>query len=59
MTDIFEYDSPMGILGKIFNQLILTKYMTRFLIQRNEVFKKYAETLLWKEVLGTDQEGDY
>ena len=23
MTDIFRYDSPFGILGKIFNKLIL------------------------------------
>lgn len=51
MTDIFEFDSPMGILGKIFNRLILTRYMTRFLSQRNEVIKKYAESSLWKEVL--------
>lgn len=51
MTDIFEFESPMGILGKIFNKLVLTQYMTRFLLQRNGVIKEYAETLLWKEVL--------
>lgn len=51
MTDIFEFESPMGILGKIFNRLVLTRYMTRFLSQRNEVIKKYAESHLWKEVL--------
>lgn len=56
MTDIFEFESPVGIFGKMFNRLILTKYMTRFLLQRNEVIKKYAESPLCKEVLKCENE---
>lgn len=56
VKDIFEFESPMGVLGKLFNQIILKKYMTRFLLQRNEMIKQYAESALWKEVLKCDNE---
>lgn len=44
MTDVFEFVSPFGILGRIFNRLVLTNYMKRFLIERNQVIKEYAES---------------
>lgn len=43
MKDIFVFESPLGILGGWFNQLILTCYMTRLLEERNRVIKKTAE----------------
>ncbi|MFB9842268.1 SRPBCC family protein [Mucilaginibacter ginsenosidivorans] len=43
MKDVFIFKSPMGILGRLFNWLILTRYMTKLLIQRNEVIKAAAE----------------
>lgn len=43
MDDIFEYEAPLGILGKIFDKLILKNYMTRFLLVRNKVIKDVAE----------------
>lgn len=51
MTDIFEFQSPCGILGEIFNKLILTNYMKELLIVRNQIIKEFAETEKWKEVL--------
>lgn len=51
MIDIFDYQSPLGILGKLANHLFLKRYMTKFLSSRNEGLKHYAETNLWKEVL--------
>jgi len=51
MTDIFEFQSPLGILGKIFNKLILTNYLRKFLIDRNTVIKEFAETDKWKKLL--------
>lgn len=51
MTDVFEFQSPFGILGKIFNKLILTNYLKKFLLERNQIIKKYAETEQWKEIL--------
>jgi len=43
MTDIFQYQSPLGILGKLADVLFLKNYMQRFLTKRNEVIKVYAE----------------
>ncbi|MES2763241.1 MAG: SRPBCC family protein [Bacteroidota bacterium] len=51
MTDIFDYESPYGILGKCFNQLVLTKYLTGFLTRRNAMIKEFAETGKWKQIL--------
>ncbi|MGF1925258.1 MAG: SRPBCC family protein [Bacteroidia bacterium] len=51
MKDYFAFVSPFGILGQLFNKLILTKYMQRLLIERNIVIKEYAESGKWKSVL--------
>ena len=51
MTDIFEFQSPFGIIGKLFNKLILTNYLRKLLIDRNNVIKEFAETDKWKMVL--------
>ncbi|MBS1902675.1 MAG: SRPBCC family protein [Bacteroidetes bacterium] len=51
MTDYFDFESPMGPLGKLFNALILTNYMTRFLEERNAVIKRVAESEEWKRIL--------
>lgn len=51
MIDIFDYESPLGFLGKVADKLFLEKYMTRFLSNRNEGLKHYAETDSWREVL--------
>jgi ligand-binding SRPBCC domain-containing protein len=51
MTDVFDYESPYGIFGKLFNKIILTSYMTRFLTCRNALIKEFAETDRWRSVL--------
>ncbi|QFG53124.1 SRPBCC family protein [Chryseobacterium sp.] len=51
MTDIFDFESPGGILGQLFNRLILTSYIRKFLIERNQIIKEFAESDRWKEVL--------
>lgn len=51
IKDIFEYKSPLGILGKLADFLFLENYMKRFLLERNQVVKKYAESDLWKNIL--------
>jgi ligand-binding SRPBCC domain-containing protein len=43
MKDIFDFESPFGFLGKVFNYLILEKYMTKLLKERNQVIKEFAE----------------
>lgn len=49
MTDYFDYESPLGVLGKLADSLFLKKYMTRLLEKRNRVVKDFAENGKWKE----------
>ena len=51
MKDIFNFESPLGILGKLANTLFLKSYMTNFLKNRNEIIKEFAESGRWKELL--------
>ena len=51
MIDIFDYGSPLGILGKLADKLFLKEYMKVFLEKRNETIKKFAESDQWKKVL--------
>jgi ligand-binding SRPBCC domain-containing protein len=43
MTDIFTFETPYGLLGKLFSKLVLTAYLRKFLVERNEVIKRFAE----------------
>lgn len=49
MIDIFEFESPLGILGKWANRLFLKKYLEGFIIERNAHIKAMAEGEGWKE----------
>lgn len=51
MIDIFEYQSPLGILGKIADMVFLENYMRTLLYKRNEVVKEYAESNKWRKIL--------
>jgi ligand-binding SRPBCC domain-containing protein len=53
MKDVFVFDSPLGLLGKIANNLLITNYLTALLIKRNNIIKEFAETEKWKLVLGS------
>ena len=51
MTDIFDYDSPLGFLGKLADLLFWESYMTGLLQRRNETIKRVAESDEWKMFL--------
>ena len=51
MKDVFKFQAPLGILGRIASKLFLEKYMANFLKERNRILKEYAETDRWREVL--------
>ena len=51
MTDIFAFDAPFGIFGKVFSRLVLKNYMKGFLIKRNDTIKRIAESDEWKKLL--------
>lgn len=51
LIDIFQFESPYGILGQWFNSIYLTKYIRRLLEQKNRTIKEYAESGKWKKLL--------
>jgi ligand-binding SRPBCC domain-containing protein len=51
MKDNFEFQSPGGAIGKIFNHLVLTDYLKRLLAKRNQMIKEIAESEQWKYLL--------
>ena len=51
LIDLFHYEVPYGVMGKVFNNIYLNKYMTRLLQQRNNTIKEFAESDKWKKLL--------
>lgn len=51
MRDIFDYDSPLWVLGWIADALFLESYMRRLLIERNRILKETAEGDGWKRFI--------
>jgi len=51
MVDIFDYTSPLGIVGRVVDYLVLEKYMRKLLEKRNQVIREFAENGRWKEVV--------
>jgi ligand-binding SRPBCC domain-containing protein len=43
MTDLFDFKSPLGILGSIADKVYLETYMRKLLMKRNELIKIAAE----------------
>jgi ligand-binding SRPBCC domain-containing protein len=43
MTDVFDYTSPLGLLGRLADVLFLERYMRWLLEERNEVIRRLAE----------------
>lgn len=43
MQDVFVFESPLGILGRLANVLFLERYMRNLLLERNRVIKEVAE----------------
>ena len=51
MRDVFSFQSPLGILGRIADSIFLTCYMKSFLVERNRVIKATAESDDWKQYI--------
>jgi hypothetical protein len=43
MIDLFAFRAPLGILGKVAETLVLTRYMKELLLTRNRYLKRVAE----------------
>jgi ligand-binding SRPBCC domain-containing protein len=42
-SDAFEYEVPLGPLGRLADVVAVKRHMTRFLVQRNATVKSLAE----------------
>ena len=51
MKDVFSFQSPFGFVGRLVDKMVLTNYLKKLLINRNNIIKEFAETDRWKEVL--------
>jgi ligand-binding SRPBCC domain-containing protein len=51
MKDVFDYDSPLWILGKIADRWFLENYMKNLLGERNRLIKSTAESADWRKFL--------
>jgi ligand-binding SRPBCC domain-containing protein len=51
MTDVFDYTSPLGVLGRFADALFLERYMRALLAERNRVIKAAAESDRWRAFL--------
>ena len=54
MTDRFEFQAPLGFLGRMAETLFLTNYMKSFLIKRNGELKEMAESDLWRNYINEE-----
>ena len=44
MTDVFDFDSPLGPLGQFANWLFVTRHLRKLLLVRNQLIKTVAES---------------
>jgi ligand-binding SRPBCC domain-containing protein len=51
MRDRFEFRAPLGILGRLAELIFLTAYLRRFLVRRNAILKRVAESGEWRKYL--------
>lgn len=51
ILDVFNYDVPLSVVGRIVDKLVLKRYLRSFLIARNDQIKDAAETDAWKNFL--------
>lgn len=51
MIDLFDFESPLGLLGRAADSLFLARYMTGLVKERALSIKRAAETDEWKSLL--------
>lgn len=51
MIDVFDYNAPLGPLGRLAEALFLDRYMRRLLVERGAGVKRVAESGDWQRYL--------
>ena len=54
MRDVFCFAAPLGVLGRVAEALLLGRYMTTLVRERNAVVKQVAESNEWRKYLPGD-----
>ncbi|MEO7096107.1 MAG: SRPBCC family protein [Polyangiales bacterium] len=49
MKDVLVFEAPLGPFGRVADRVILTGYLKRFLLERNALIKRTAETQAWRD----------
>lgn len=55
MTDTLCFCAPLGPLGLAAERLVLRRYLTRFLLERNEFLKQAAESEMLREYMPSSE----
>lgn len=51
LIDLLHFETPYGIIGRLFNHYYLTAYLETLLKTRNQVIREYAESRKWIALL--------
>jgi ligand-binding SRPBCC domain-containing protein len=51
MTDVCEFDAPLGPLGWLASRLVLTRHLTQLLEERGQIIRRTAESDDWRRFL--------
>jgi ligand-binding SRPBCC domain-containing protein len=51
IRDVFDYDSPLGILGNIADFLLVESHLRQMLEDRNALIKRVAESEDWRKFI--------
>lgn len=51
MRDVFNFTSPLGILGRLADALFVKRHMRAFILERNRILKDTAESSDWQRFL--------
>ena len=54
MKDVFCFEAPFGLIGRLVDAIILVRYLRRFLVKRNRFIKNVAESDKWMVFLNSN-----
>ncbi len=52
--DVFDYTSPLGVLGRLADALVVRRHLQRFLAERMRVIRALAESDAWRRFVPAD-----
>lgn len=54
MLDVFDFDAPLGVLGRLAERAFLSAYLERFLRVRGALIREVAESDAWRRYVPED-----